>query len=219
MPPEGRALWIPQVSGRWFLDGGAFLRNLDGDDEFERGTMAHILGYARMSTSDQDLAGQKHRLEAAGAFRTFEDVISGKTLSARPGLTDLLDHLRPGDTLAVVRLDRLGRSLRELLEVVEGLKRRGIALLSLEEKIDTSTAAGELVFHVFAAIAQFERRLISERTRDGLNAARAQGRTPGRPRLDPEKLNAAVLLMKAGMPPTKAARQVGLGRSALYREI
>ena len=95
--------------------------------------MSHILGYARVSTDDQDLASQKRRLEAAGAFRIFEDVISGKTFD-RPGLTDLLDHVRPGDTLAVVRLDRLGRSLRELLDVVETLKKRDVALLSLEEK-------------------------------------------------------------------------------------
>ena len=112
----------------------------------------------------------------------LEDVISGKTFT-RPGLTSLLDHLRPGDTLAVVRLDRLGRSLRELLEVVETLKQRGVALLSLEEKLDTSSAAGELVFHVFGAIAQFERRLIAERTRDGIANARAKGRRPGRPPL------------------------------------
>jgi DNA invertase Pin-like site-specific DNA recombinase len=144
--------------------------------------MAHILGYARVSTDDQDLTGQKRRLEAAGAFRVFEDVISGKTFT-RPGLTSLLDHLRPGDTLAVVRLDRLGRSLRELLEVIETLKQRGVALLSLEEKLDTSSAAGELVFHVFGAIAQFERRLIAERTRDGIANARAKGRRPGRPPL------------------------------------
>ena len=94
--------------------------------------MSHILGYARVSTTDQDLAGQQQRLAAAGAFRVFTDVISGKTFE-RPGLTALLDHLRPGDTLAVVRLDRLGRSLRELLDVVETLRQRGVALRSLEE--------------------------------------------------------------------------------------
>ena len=180
--------------------------------------MSHILGYARVSTDDQDLAGQKRRLEVAGAFRVFEDVISGKTFD-RPGLTDLLDHVRPGDTLAVVRLDRLGRSLRELLDVVETLKKRDVALLSLEEKIDTSSAAGELVFHVFGAIAQFERRLIAERTRDGMANARTKGSRPGRPPLDQEKLEAAILLVKSGMSPTKAARQIGLGRSTLYREI
>jgi DNA invertase Pin-like site-specific DNA recombinase len=180
--------------------------------------MGHILGYARVSTDEQDLAGQRQRLEAAGAFRVFEDVVSGKTFE-RPGLAALLDHIRPGDTLAVVRLDRLGRSLRELLDVVETLQERGVALLSLEEQIDTSSAAGELVFHVFGAIAQFERRLIAERTRDGLAAARARGSRPGRPPLDPEKLEAALLLVKGGMSPTKAARQVGVGRSTLYREI
>jgi DNA invertase Pin-like site-specific DNA recombinase len=111
------------------------------------------------------------------------------------------------------------RSLRELLEVVETLKKRGIALLSLEEKIDTSSAAGELVFHVFGAIAQFERRLIAERTRDGMSAARAKGSKPGRPALDQETLNAALLLVKSGMSPTQAARQTGLGRSTVYREI
>jgi DNA invertase Pin-like site-specific DNA recombinase len=126
--------------------------------------VSHILGYARVSTDDQDLASQRTRLESAGAFRVFADVISGRTFD-RPGLTDLLHHIRPGDTIAVVRLDRLGRSLRELLEVVETLKKRGVALLSLEEKIDTSSAAGELVFHVFGAIAQFERRLIAARQR------------------------------------------------------
>jgi DNA invertase Pin-like site-specific DNA recombinase len=125
------------------------------DGQIHQGStpIAHILGYARVSTDDQDLAGQRKRLTSAGAFRVFEDVISGKTFD-RPGLTGLLDHIRPGDTIAVVRLDRLGRSLRELLEVVETLKNRGIALLSLEEKIDTSSAAGELVFHVFGAIAR-----------------------------------------------------------------
>jgi DNA invertase Pin-like site-specific DNA recombinase len=180
--------------------------------------MSHILGYARVSTDDQDLTGQKRRLEAAGAFRVFEDVISGKIFE-RPGLADLLDHVRPGDTLAVVRLDRLGRSLRELLDVVETLKKRGVALLALEEKIDTSSAAGELVFHVFGAIAQFERRLIAERTRDGLATARAKGRRPGRPPLDQDKRDAALLLVQSGMSPTQAARQIGLGRSTLYREL
>jgi DNA invertase Pin-like site-specific DNA recombinase len=128
--------------------------------------MPDTLGYARVSTDDQDLAGQVLRLKAAGAARTYEDVISGRTFD-RPGLKALLDYARADDTLCVVRLDRLGRSLRELLEVVETLKARQIALVSLEEKIDTTSAAGELVFHVFGAIAQFERRLIAERTRDG----------------------------------------------------
>jgi DNA invertase Pin-like site-specific DNA recombinase len=140
-----------------------------------RGRHSH-LDYAHLSTDDQGLASQITRLESAGAFRVSADAISGKTFD-RPALRDLLDHIRPGDALAVVRLDGLGRSLRELREVVETLKKRGIALLSLEEKIDTSSAAGELVVHVFGAIAQSERRLIAERARDGINAARRRQQT------------------------------------------
>ena len=181
-------------------------------------SVSAVLGYARVSTGDQDLTGQILRLKAAGATKMFEDVVSGKRVD-RPGLTALLDYARPGDALAVVRLDRLGRSLRELLDLVETLKGRGLALISLEEKIDTGSAAGELIFHVFAAIAHFERRLIAERTRDGIAAARAQGRKPGRPALDPEKVEAALTLVRSGMAPTRAARQVGVGRSTLYREL
>ena len=141
--------------------------------------MSDILGYARVSTGDQDVAGQTIRLEKAGAIKVFTDVMSGKSMD-RPGLVELLAYARKGDTLAVVRLDRLGRSLAELLATVEKLRAQGVALLSLEEKIDTSSAAGELIFHVFGAIAHFERRLISERTKDGIAAARAKGKRPGR---------------------------------------
>ncbi len=110
--------------------------------------MTAILGYARVSTGDQDITGQAMRLEEAGVVKVFSDVVSGKSMD-RPGLAELLAYARAGDTLAVVRLDRLGRSLAELLAIVEDLRRRGVALLSLEEKIDTTSAAGELVFHVF----------------------------------------------------------------------
>src|SRR5205823_9961028 len=126
---------------------------------------------------------------------------------------------RKGDTLAVVRLDRLGRTLSELLATVAMLKDRGIAMLSLEEKIDTASAAGELVFHVFGVIAHFERRLIAERTKDGIAAARAHGKRPGRQPLDADKIAAAAKLVQAGLSPTAAARQVGLGRSTVYREL
>jgi DNA invertase Pin-like site-specific DNA recombinase len=180
--------------------------------------MTDILGYARVSTGDQDVAGQTLRLKQAGAIKVFTDVRPGRSID-RPGLSALLDYARKGDALAVVRLDRLGRSLAELLATIAMLKERGIALLSLEEKIDTTSAAGELVFHVFGAIAHFERRLIAERTRDGIAAARAEGRNPGRRPLDREKLQAAVTLVRSGIAPTKAARQVGLGRSTLYREL
>ena len=117
----------------------------------------------------------------------------------------------------MIRLDRLGRSLKELLETVEDLKSRGINLISLEEKLDTSSAAGELVFHVFGAIAHFERRLISERTRDGIAAARKRGNHPGRPKLDEETVSALHKLVDAGMTPGMAAKQLGIGRSTAYR--
>ena len=177
-----------------------------------------MLGHARVSTGHQDVAGQTMRLEQAGAIRVFTDVRSSKSMD-RPGLTELLAYARKGDTLAVVRLDRLGRSLTELLSVVEQLKTRGVALLSLEEKIDTSSAAGELVFHVFGAIAHFERRLIAERTKDGIAAARARGKRPGRQPIDTDKVQAALKLVEAGLSPTKAASQLGLGRSTVYREV
>ena len=147
------------------------------------------LGYARVSTHDQNPDAQSDRLIEAGAIRVFTDIVSGKRFD-RPALAELIDHARPGDRLCIIRLDRLGRSLRELLETVDGLKARGIHLISLEERLDTSSAAGELVFHVFGSIAHFERRLISERTRDGISAARKRGRTPGRPPLEPQNSSA-----------------------------
>jgi len=180
--------------------------------------VGEVLGYARVSTGDQDVAGQTLRLEQAGAIKVFTDVRSGKSMD-RPGLAELFAYARRGDTLAVVRLDRLGRSLAELLATVAALKERGIAQLSLEEKIDTSSAAGELVFHVFGAIAHFERCLIAERTKDGIAAARAKGKRPGRKPVDSEKVRAALKLVEAGLSPTAAAKQLGLGRSTVYREI
>ena len=177
------------------------------------------LGYARVSTAEQDLEAQRRRLrDEANATRVFEDVISGKSFE-RPGLSALLNFARPGDIVCVVRLDRLGRSLKELLETVDGFKARGLGFRSLEERLDTASAAGELVFHVFGAIAHFERRLIIERTRDGIAAARARGKRPGRPPLDQQKLQAALTLIRSGLSPSAAARQVGLGRSTLYREL
>ncbi len=180
--------------------------------------MSGLVGYARVSTADQDLAGQHLRLERIGVVRIFEDVATGRTIGHRPGLAEALNYLRPGDTLAVVRLDRLGRSLRELVELVELLKGRNVGLRSLEESIDTSTAAGGLAFHFFAAMAEFERRLIAERTRDGIAAARAKGRVPGRPNQDARAASAR-LLVQDGMPPGEAAEQLGIGRTTLYRYL
>jgi DNA invertase Pin-like site-specific DNA recombinase len=177
--------------------------------------MGGILGYARVSTGDQDVAGQTLRLTQAGAIKVFTDIRSGRSMD-RAGLVALLDYAREGDTLAVVRP---GRSLAELLATVAMLKTRGIALLSLEEKIDTTSAAGELVFHVFGAIAHFERRLIAERTKDGIAAARARGKRPGRQPLDADRITASLKLVSAGLSPAEAARQLGLGRSTVYREV
>src|SRR5712664_470213 len=143
-----------------------------------------LIGYARVSTDEQNLDLQRDALLKAGvaAKDIFTDKVTG-TQSDRPGLTQALSHLRAGDTLIVWRLDRLGRSLKHLIETVTALKQQGIAFKSITENIDTATATGNLVFHIFGALAEFERNLIKERTMAGLNAARARGRKGGRPRL------------------------------------
>lgn len=139
-----------------------------------------IFGYARVSTDDQLLDAQTDALAAAGVERIFADKISG-SLRKRPQLDQLLDQLRQGDVIVVTKYDRLARSLRDLLDIVEAIKARGGGFRSLAEDIDTTTSAGRLVFHVFASIAQFERERISERTREGLEAAKKRGRIGGRP--------------------------------------
>ena len=139
-----------------------------------------IIGYARVSTDDQNLDAQIDALKVAGAERIFADKISGAKRD-RPELGKLLDQLRPGDVVVVAKYDRLARSLRDLLDLVEAIKERGAGFRSLAEDIDTTTPAGRLVFHVFASIAQFERERIAERTKEGLHAAKARGRVGGRP--------------------------------------
>ena len=139
-----------------------------------------IIGYARVSTDDQNLDAQTDALKATGAERIFADKISGVRRD-RPELDALLDQLRPGDVVVVAKYDRLARSLRDLLDLVETIKDRGAGFRSLAEDIDTTTPAGRLVFHVFASIAQFERERIAERTKEGLQAAKARGRVGGRP--------------------------------------
>lgn len=139
-----------------------------------------IIGYARVSTDDQNLDSQLDALKVAGAERIFADKITG-TARSRPELDRLLDQLRQGDVITVTKYDRLARSLRDLLDIVDTIQTRGAGFRSLAEDIDTTTPAGRLVFHVFASIAQFERERISERTREGLIAARKRGSVGGRP--------------------------------------
>jgi DNA invertase Pin-like site-specific DNA recombinase len=140
-----------------------------------------LIGYARVSTIDQTLALQQDALAEAGCEKIFTDTASG-SLAERPGLAEAVTFARAGDTLVVWRLDRLGRSLRHLIDTVATLDERGIHLHSLQEQLDTSTSGGKLVFHVFGALAEFERDLIRERTQAGLTAARARGRVGGRRR-------------------------------------
>lgn len=139
-----------------------------------------ILGYARISTDDQKLDAQLDVLNGAGAGRIFADRISGSKRQ-RPELDRMLEQLREGDIVMVTKYDRLARSLRDLLDIVQAIQGRGAGFRSLAEDIDTTTPAGRLVFHVFASIAQFERERISERTKEGLDAARKRGRVGGRP--------------------------------------
>jgi DNA invertase Pin-like site-specific DNA recombinase len=146
-----------------------------------------LIGYARVSTHDQTLNLQLDSLKSAGCSRIFEDHISG-TKAERPGLTDAISHLRSGDTLVVWRLDRLGRSLRHLIDTITELEQRGIGFKSLQENIDTTSSSGKLIFHIFGSLAEFERDLIRERTTAGLEAARSRGRVGGRSkRLDSKK--------------------------------
>src|ERR671925_940829 len=148
--------------------------------------MSMLIGYARVSTNEQHLDLQRDALRKAGVSSKdiYTDKVTG-VKAERPGLQAALSHLREGDTLVVWRLDRLGRSLKHLIETVTMLKERGVAFKSMTENIDTSTATGQLVFHIFGALAEFERNLITERTIAGLDAARARGRKGGRPRRDP----------------------------------
>jgi DNA invertase Pin-like site-specific DNA recombinase len=140
-----------------------------------------LIGYARVSTQDQNLELQLDALRAAGCGMVYQDKASGAKTD-RPGLDEAFSHLRAGDTLVVWRLDRLGRTLRHLIETVTDLEEKGIGFRSLQESIDTTTSSGKLIFHVFSALAEFERNLTRERTQAGLTAARARGRKGGRPR-------------------------------------
>ena len=176
-----------------------------------------VFGYSRVSTTDQDQALQEDALTKAGVDQIFTDTASGAKTS-RPALDELLSKLRPGDIVVVWRLDRLGRSLRHLIDVFSDLESRGVAIRSLTESLDTSTPGGGLIFHVFGALAEFERDLIRERTNAGLVAARARGRTGGRPSVwTAEKLQTAQDLLAQGTDIATVSRILGVSRASIYR--
>jgi DNA invertase Pin-like site-specific DNA recombinase len=179
-----------------------------------------LIGYARVSTQDQQLELQRDALEQLGCTKIFTDVASGAT-SQREGLEAAFEFARQGDTLVVWKLDRLGRSLKDLIERVNDLQARGIGFKSVQENIDTTTANGVLFFHIFGAIAQFERELIRERTRAGLQSARARGRLGGRPQVLDERTRALAVSMYADS--RNAVKDIcatlGISRTTLYRYL
>ncbi|WP_436664514.1 recombinase family protein (plasmid) [Alicyclobacillus acidoterrestris] len=179
-----------------------------------------LIGYARVSTQDQHLELQHDALRNAGCERIYEDIASGAKAS-RPGLDEALQYLRKGDTLVVWKLDRLGRSLKHLIEVVTELSERGVGFKSLQENIDTTTPGGKLIFHVFGALAEFEREIIRERTNAGLNAARARGRLGGRPRaMDEKKVQMAKrLLSDPSNSIDDVCKILQVSRTTLYRYV
>ena len=177
-----------------------------------------FVGYARVSTLDQNPEFQLDALKASGCGKLFVEKASGAK-EERPQLLAALDYLRDGDTLVVWKLDRLARSMKQLIETVDQLKARGISFRSLTEAIDTTTAAGELFFHIFGALAQFERSIIRERTNAGLKAALARGRKGGRrPKVKPDDIRAALALLNDPQISVRsAAKRLGLSVSTLYR--
>lgn len=180
----------------------------------------HLIGYARVSTDDQNLDLQRDALAKAGCATVYEEKASGKS-SDRPELEQCLKALREGDTLVVWRLDRLGRSLSDLVRIVADLEARGIDFQSLSEKIDTTSAAGKLMFHVFASLAEFERNLIRERTRAGLDAARARGRSGGRPAklTDKEIRGLRAMAKDKTIPVPDILAQFEISRSTFYKYV
>lgn len=178
------------------------------------------IGYARVSTEGQDLAGQIARLEADGCEKVFADIASGK-LASRPEWDKLLGYARPGDLIVAVKLDRIGRSTKNLIELATTFKERDLGLRCLDQPIDTSTAMGQMFYTILAAFAQFERDLISERTRDGLEVARARGKKGGRTaKLDPQTAAKVVdLYDRKQMTVQQIADFAKVDRKTVYRTI
>jgi Site-specific recombinases, DNA invertase Pin homologs len=178
-----------------------------------------LIGYARVSTQDQNLDLQREALTNSGCKKIFEDKVSG-TRADRPGLTKTLEILREGDTLVVWKLDRLGRSVKQLVDLVETLHKRGIQFKSLTDSIDTGTSSGRFFFHVMASLAEMERELIVERTRAGLDIARQLGRKGGRkPKMTASKIESAKKLLNNGVPPKDVAKNLGVSIPTLYRWV
>jgi DNA invertase Pin-like site-specific DNA recombinase len=179
-----------------------------------------LIGYARVSTTGQLLERQRHALAEAGCLRVFADKLSGKNAD-RPELAACLDYLRPGDTLVVPSLDRLSRSLADLIGIVTTLRRQGVGFKSLHEALDTTTPGGRLVFHVFAALAEFIRELIVEGTREGLDAARGRGARLGRPpAMTAEHIrHARDLLTRPDNTVSSIARLLGVSRATIYKYV
>lgn len=179
-----------------------------------------LVGYARVSTDDQNLDLQKDALQSCGCERIFEDRISGAK-SERKGLDEAINYMRAGDVLVVWRLDRLSRSLKDLMAMVSSLEQKGMGLKSLHESIDTSSSSGKLIFHIFGALSEFERNLIRERTKAGLNAARTRGRLGGRPKsLTNEKKDLAIKLYnEKEYTVDKICEMVGVSKPTLYKYL
>ena len=179
----------------------------------------YVFGYARVSTEAQNLDRQLDALEKYGVDMIYNEKMSG-TKKNRPELTKLLDRITEGDTVVVESLSRLGRSTKDLIELTETFQSKGVNLVSLKESIDTNSPTGKLLFTLMSAIAQFERDVIADRTREGLKAARARGRMGGRPRADPEQVKKAVKLYKTEQYTIKEIEELtGIKKSTLYRNL
>lgn len=178
------------------------------------------IGYARVSTLDQNLDLQYDALSGAGCSKIYSEKVSGAK-SDRVELARLLEQVREGDTVVVWKLDRLGRSLSQLVDTVTRLNDQGIAFRSIKESIDTTSSTGKLIFHIFASLAEFERDIIKERTNAGLAAARSRGKQGGRPKglsdTNEVKANAAKTLYLDGNGPTVICKQLGISKETLYR--
>jgi DNA invertase Pin-like site-specific DNA recombinase len=178
-----------------------------------------LIGYARVSTQDQNLELQREALTKTGCEKVFEDKVSGAR-AERPGLAKTLEMLRAGDTLVVWKLDRLGRSVKQLVDLVGDLRKQGIQFKSLTDAIDTATPSGRFFFHVMASLAEMERELTVERTRAGLEVARQLGRKGGRkPKMTDSKVASAKKLLASGVPPKDVAKNLGVSVPTLYRWV